>query len=79
MAKINTGSCPRCNGAVLDYQIEEDSPMCVMCGWRDQPIGVDAAIEIATALGRPTLGITNRKAPIGTGKVRSKRRKKKAP
>ena len=53
MARMNLNSCPRCNGAVLDYaQPTEESPMCIMCGWRDRTVSESVLAEVESHLGK---------------------------
>ena len=59
MAAIHTETCPRCNGAVVDYQTsDEDSPTCLTCGWRDQQVSPDVQREINASLGQPKLAVS---------------------
>ena len=47
-------ACPRCQGAVIDYgHPPEESPMCIVCGWRDQKVPPAVADEVSEHLGRP--------------------------
>ena len=51
MARMNLNSCPRCNGAVLDYvQPTEDSTMCIMCGWLDRTVSESVLTEVKNHL-----------------------------
>ena len=53
MARMNLNSCPRCNGAVLDYvQPTEDSTMCIMCGWLDRTVSESVLTEVKNHLGK---------------------------
>ena len=53
MARMNLNSCPRCNGSVLDYvQPTKDSPMCIMCGWRDRTVSESVLTEVKNHLGK---------------------------
>ena len=51
MARMNLNSCPRCNGAVLDYvQPTEDSTMWIMCGWLDRTVSESVLTEVKNHL-----------------------------
>ena len=59
MTAIHTNTCPRCNGAVIDYQSSsEDSAKCLTCGWRDQQVSQDVQREINVSLGQPKLSVS---------------------
>ena len=59
MTAVQTGTCPRCKGAVIDYQVSsEDSPTCLTCGWREQQVSADVQREINASLGHPKLAIS---------------------
>lgn len=69
MAKMNLNSCPRCNGAVLDYvQPIEDSPMCIMCGWRDQTVSQSVLAEVESHLGKSFIDHTYTHSKATRGK-----------
>ena len=57
MTRMNLNSCPRCNGAVLDYvQPTEDSTMCIMCGWLDRTVSESVLTEVKHHLGKSFTG-----------------------
>ena len=54
MTKFRLQACPRCEGAIVNYSHPSvESPMCIVCGWRDQSIPRAVAEEVAEHLGRP--------------------------
>jgi Zn ribbon nucleic-acid-binding protein len=56
---IQIAKCPRCTGAVIDYQSSsEDSAKCLTCGWRDQQVSQDVQREINVSLGEPKLAVS---------------------
>ena len=67
---IKTRSCPRCNGAVLEYVAPEiDSPSCVNCGWRATDIPPDVQEQVEAHLGKPYSEERYIHSNIGTGKA----------
>ena len=70
MARMNLNSCPRCNGAVLDYvQPTEDSTMCIMCGWLDRTVSESVLTEVKTiwqAIHRAQLHTHTEKLPVAS-------------
>ena len=65
---ITPAACPRCRGAILDYQFElADSPLCIVCGWRRPDVSPEIRAEVETHLGRALIG-NQRKRRIGSGK-----------
>jgi hypothetical protein len=86
MAKMNLNSCPRCDGAVLDYvETSEDSPMCLMCGWRERMVSESVMAEVESHLGKSFIEhtYTHSKAMRGkppmSGWEREKKRRAQAP
>ena len=56
---IQTGTCPGCKGAVIDYQASsEDSLTYLTCGWREQQVSADVQREINVSLGQLKLAIS---------------------
>ncbi len=54
MTKFRLQACPRCEGAIVDYSHPSvESPMCIVCGWREQRIPQTVADEVSEHLGRP--------------------------
>ena len=81
MARMNLNSCPRCNGAVLDYvQPTEDSTMCIMCGWLDRTVSESVLTEVKNHLAShssstPTRSkVTRGKPPMSCWEREKKRR-----
>ena len=59
MTTIQTGTCPRCKGAVIDYQASsKNSPTCLTCGWQEQKESADVQREINVSLGQSKLAIS---------------------
>ena len=59
MTAVQTGTRPRCKGAVIDYQVSsEDSPTCLTCGWQEQQVSADVQREINASLGQSKLAIS---------------------
>ena len=81
MARMNLNSCPRCNGAVLDYvQPTEDSTMCIMCGWLDRTVSESVLTEVKNHLAShssSTTTHTHRKTTRGKPQMSCWEREKK--
>ena len=71
---IFSKACPRCNGAIVDYEAPLlDGPMCLNCGWRQTGAIQTSAVQAlaseqrdsssATVATRPA-GLTVRKAAV---------------
>ena len=66
---ITLGVCPRCNGAVVNYTLPtEDSPLCLMCGWRQQEVSPAIQAEVQKYLGKSYVEDRYSSKPIGSGK-----------
>ena len=70
MARVNLKGCPRCNGPVIDYKIQstEDSPLCIMCGWRDQTVPSSVLAEVESHLGKSFIDHTYTHSKATRGK-----------
>ena len=54
MTTFKLQACPRCRGAIIDYSLPpEESPLCIVCGWREQNVPQAVADEVSEHLGRP--------------------------
>jgi Zn ribbon nucleic-acid-binding protein len=66
---ISLGSCPRCNGAVLEYLPSgTESALCINCGWRQPDIPPQVQAQVDAHMGRPYLEQPYNRNRIGTGK-----------
>ena len=66
---ITLAACPRCGGAVLDYGTQmADSPLCLICGWRQRDIPLAIQAEVAAHLGKSYVQNGYLQRPIGRGK-----------
>ena len=67
---ISFGACPRCKGPVFDsVETNEDSPLCIMCGWRQPGRTPEIEAEVRACLGKARTHATRYlKRTIGTGK-----------
>ncbi len=66
---IKLGTCPRCNGAVMDYESPiADSPMCITCGWRKEIVPQEVLDEVEAHLGKAFMEDRYTHRQIGTGK-----------
>ena len=44
---------------MIDYQTDdENSPACLTCGWRDQPVSQDVQREIDISIGQEKLAVS---------------------
>jgi hypothetical protein len=82
MTRFTLQACPRCRGAIIDYgHPPDESPMCIVCGWREQKVPRAVADEVSEHLGRPyvehnyTHSSPFRGKPPLSGWEREKRRK----
>ena len=85
MTTFTLQACPRCRGAIIDYSHPpEESPMCIVCGWRDHKVSRAVADEVTEHLGRPFVEHTYthsspyRGKPPLSGWEREKRRRMRA-
>lgn len=70
MTTFTLQACPRCRGAIIDYSLPpEESPMCIVCGWRDQKVSKAVADEVSEHLGRPIVEHTYTRRSTNRGKV----------
>ena len=65
---ITLQSCPRCNGAILEYSHPVDSALCITCGWRRAEIPADVLAQVKAHLGEPYMEDRYIHTRIGTGK-----------
>ena len=66
---IKLSECPRCSGAVMDYESPiADSPMCITCGWRMEIVPQDVLDEVEAHLGKAFMEDRYTHRQIGTGK-----------
>ena len=66
---ITLQACPRCGGAVLDYQSPiADSPLCITCGWRRPEVPPDIQAEVEAHLGKSFMEDYYKRKSLGTGK-----------
>ena len=77
-------SCPRCDGAILEYQPpDSDGGLCVNCGWRRKSISSDVLVEVRAHLGQPYVDDHYARKQIARGKPqpsgweRAKRRRER--
>lgn len=66
---IDFGACPRCRGPVVDFDEPfDDSPLCVVCGWRRSEIPAEIQAEVSAFLGKDISLTRYIRKRIGTGK-----------
>ena len=66
---IDFGACPRCRGPVIDLgEPTDDSPLCIVCGWRRPDIPREIQDEVSAFLGKDTNLSRYIRKRIGTGK-----------
>ena len=66
---ITFEACPRCRGAVLDYNCQvADSPLCIMCGWRRRDISPAIQAEVDAHIGKLFVEDRYVHRNIGSGK-----------
>ena len=60
---------------MIDYQTnDEDSPACLICGWRDQPVSQDVQREINVSIGQEKLAVSpylNKPSQVGLWQERA--------
>ena len=66
--KMSLRTCPRCTGAVIDYDHMSDCPSCVNCGWRQVEISADVKTEYDSYFGIDRSPDYYAHRTIGTGK-----------
>ena len=66
---ISYGACPRCKGPVIDFaKPREDSPLCIICGWRRLEVPPEIQAEVETYRGKDSIQTRYIRKRIGTGK-----------
>ena len=67
---ISYHACSRCDGTVLEHPVSnDDSPMCINCGWRRTDIPEDVRVQVAAHIGKVHVGEERyKRSTIGTGK-----------